>query len=300
MRPVAVKEIFAQEERLGITGTVEPPGARGDVVHLVRYAEGEPGLGMPRFPDSLLIIPPRPGGGAYGNGWARAHTPSLFRNISCIALPAQKISPLLRQLSEQIQAPVFSSCYDEILLHCRLTGLLREKGERQVMVHGVLVQVCGIGVLLLGESGIGKTACALALMGGSNRWIADDAVVLEGRGDAVYGRGHPRTAGRIAVRGRGLLDASALLGKGRLLQEIRVDLMVRLVRAPQGDAAKTEGSVREMVGVSLRCAEIAAGPDPRRVAERVTGYAGRIADDNKREMHRQRRGPGVAGAKSRM
>ena len=112
-----------------------------------------------------------------------------------------------------------------------------------------------------------------------NRWVADDAVVLQGRGDVVYGRGHRRTAGWIAVRDRGVLRAADLLGTGRILQEIRVDALVRFVRGPEPerDAAQESESFQRMVGVSLPCRDLAADVDSRRAAERVTGYVQRLS-----------------------
>jgi HPr kinase/phosphorylase len=277
MRPITVKQILTYGERLGITEIVEPPGVRGSVRHLLRYVGGESGQDMTPFPHSMLILPSAAAEGAYENGWNGTAPPSPFRNISCLALSEQRITVFLRQFSEQTETPIFSSCYDDSLLHSRLTGLLRERGERQVMVHGVLVRVWGLGVLLMGESGIGKTACGLALMGKGHRWVADDAVVLEGRGDAVYGRGHQRTGGRIAVRGRGVLRAAALLGPGRLLHETRVDVLIRLVRGTERNGVQEVESFQEMVGVSLRCRDLSADVDPRRVAERVTGYVRRLS-----------------------
>lgn len=269
MRAVTVKEILTYGERLGITEIVSPPRVRGVVRHLLRSAGGGGAHGMTPFPHSMLILTPPAVGGAHEDGWNRSAPASSFRNISCLALSQQKITVFLRQFSEQTETPIFSSRYDDSLLHSRLTGLLRERDERQVMVHGVLVRVCGLGVLLLGESGIGKTACGLALMDKGNRWVADDAVVLKGRGDAVYGRGHQRTAGRIAVRGRGILRAADLLGPGRLLSEIRVDALVRLVRETEKNAMQERASFQEMVGVSLPCRDLAADVDSRLVAERV-------------------------------
>jgi serine kinase of HPr protein (carbohydrate metabolism regulator) len=277
MRPVAVKEILTYGERLGITEIVEPPGAHGSVRHLLRYAGGKSGHGMTPSPHSMLILPQTAADGAYENGWIGSVPPSLFRNISCLALPAQRMTVCLRQFSERTETPIFSSCYNDSLLHSRLIGLLRERGERQITVHGVLVRVLGLGVLLLGESGIGKTSCGLALIGKGSGWVADDAVVLEGRGDAVYGRGHQRTAGRIAVRGRGILRAADVLGPGRRLQETRVDVLIRLVRGTDRNAVQEGMTFQEMVGVTLRCRDVAADADPRRMAERVTDYVRRLS-----------------------
>src|SRR5450756_351301 len=126
MRPVTVKEILTYGERLGITEMVEPPGVRKSVRHLLRYAGGESGHGMMPFPHSLLILSRTAADGAYENGWNRSVPPPLFRNISCLALSAQRITVFLRQFSERTETPIFSSCYDDSLLHSRLIGLLRD------------------------------------------------------------------------------------------------------------------------------------------------------------------------------
>lgn len=277
MRPVTVKEILTYRERLGITEAVEPSGACGSVHHLLRHAGGEYGHGMTPFPHSMLILPPIVVEGAQENGWNGSLPPSLSRNITCLALSAQKIPVHLRLFSEWTGRPIFSSRYDDSLLHSRLTGLLRERGGRQVTLHGVLIRVCGLGVLLLGESGIGKTACGLALIDEGGHWVADDVVVLEGRGDAVYGRGHQRIRGRISVRGRGVLRTRDLLGTGRLLQETRVDTLIRLVRRSKRDEVQEKEYFQEIVRVFLPCRDFTTDSDPRRVAERVRGYIRRCS-----------------------
>jgi serine kinase of HPr protein (carbohydrate metabolism regulator) len=271
MRPVAVREILTYKERLGITEMIEPPGACASVRHLFRYAGSEPGRDVTPLPHTMFILPPTRLYATNENGWDGSVAPLPFRNISCLALTAQRIPVFLRKYSERTETAIFSSSYDDTLLHSRLTGLLREKGDRQVMVHAVLIQVWGFGVLLLGESGVGKTACGLALMTNGSRWVADDAVVLEGRGDAVYGRGHWRTGGWIAVRGKGFFRVADLFGRGGRLPETRVDMLIRLVRGSGRDAAEKGELLQKMVGVSLPCRDLEADIDPRRVAEQVKG-----------------------------
>jgi HPr kinase/phosphorylase len=161
---------------------------------------------------------------------------------------------------------VFATHYDHSLIHSRPAGSLRETGERRVMVHGVLVRVSGRGVLLMGESGIGKTGSGLSLMHSDNRWVADDAVVLEGKGDALYGRGHERTRDWIAVRGRGILRAEELLGGERLLGQTRVDVIIRLIRASGTDEDAGRDLFREFAGVSIPCRDLVVDVDPRRTA----------------------------------
>jgi len=182
-----------------------------------------------------------------------------------------------KRVSEKTGTPVFSSWYDFSLLESRLIGLIEERCGRRRMVHGVLVRVAGLGVLIRGESGIGKTACGLRLVECGHLWIADDAVVLEGRGKVLYGRGHEKTRKWIAPRDRGIVRAELLIGARALCEETRVDLIVDFVReSAKGKAVEVgEGqSVCTMVGVALPCRRIVTGGDPGRMAGQVITVAG--------------------------
>lgn len=270
MRPVTVKEVLACWARLGITQVAGPADSSRPVKHLFRYsfeADGRAPKAAP--PDAILLFPPAAAERHFRHGQSGRLSHVTFRNISCVAVSDQAIPHDLRKYSEWTGTPVFASRYDHSLIHSRLTGLLREMGERRVMIHGVLVQVLDRGVLIMGESGIGKTASGLSLMHSGNRWVADDAVILEGRGDALYGRGHERTRDWIAVRGRGILRSEELLGGERLLGNTRVDMIVRLIRAStRGDDAGGD-LFREFAGVSIPCRDLATDADPRRTADRL-------------------------------
>jgi HPr kinase/phosphorylase len=65
--------------------------------------------------------------------------------------------------------PFFLSRYSAALLQSRLIGLIREIGLRRVVLHGVLVRVSGLGVLITGASGVGKTLCGLETLPGGLR-----------------------------------------------------------------------------------------------------------------------------------
>jgi serine kinase of HPr protein (carbohydrate metabolism regulator) len=100
--------------------------------------------------------------------------------------------------------------------------------------------------------------------------VADDAVILEGRGDALYGRGHERSRDWIAVRGKGILRAEELLGGERLLGQTHVELIIRLVRESGKPDPRVGGDLfRELVGVSIPCRDLTTDVDPRRMADRL-------------------------------
>ena len=270
MRPVTVKEVLACGARLGITQVAGPAGSSRLVKHVFRYPVAANGqIPKATSPHAILLLPPAVAERNFCNGQNRRLSHVTFRNISCVAVSDQEIPNDLQKYSEWTGTPVFASRYDHSLIHSRLIGLLREIGERRVMIHGVLIRVLGRGVLLMGESGIGKTASGLSLMHSGNRWVADDAVILEGRGDALYGRGHERTRDWIAVRGRGILRAEELLGGERLLGQTRVDVIIRLIRVSGREEDAGRDLFREFAGVLIPCRDLATDIDPRRMADRL-------------------------------
>jgi hypothetical protein len=280
MTPVNLKALLACRERLGITQVIEPPGVvtyTGEVLSYPGREEGRPALS----PRTIVILPPevRVASGSESSGGANSPFPFPYPAISCAALSeAPRLTERIRQYSERTRTPVFSSRYDAALLHSRLIALLGELGERRVVVHGVLVQVGGVGVLITGESGIGKTACGVELVNRGALWVADDVVVLQGRGTSLYGSGHRRVRNWIALRGRGLLRAETLLGKKALLAETRVDCVIRLGRSgcETVESARNRWD-RRIAEVPLTCWSVAAD-DPHRTAGRVIEIVGRLPD----------------------
>ena len=92
-------------------------------------------------------------------------------------------------------------------LNARLDLLLAER----VLVHGVLVDLLGLGVMIVGESGIGKSECALELVSRGHRLVADDVVELRRRAESyVEGTGPEATRFFMEVRGLGLIDVQAI------------------------------------------------------------------------------------------
>jgi serine kinase of HPr protein (carbohydrate metabolism regulator) len=116
--------------------------------------------------------------------------------------------------------------------------------------------VSGVGVLMTGDSGIGKTDCGLDLVARGGLWIADDVVVLEARRGALYGRGHERTKGLIAIRGRGILEARSLLGTRALCDQTQVHVVIQFVRYLCRRVAIDGGSrwmADEVIGLVNEC-----------------------------------------------
>ncbi|EJO5345972.1 HPr kinase/phosphorylase [Clostridium botulinum] len=109
-----------------------------------------------------------------------------------------------------------------------LMSYLDEKLAPETRMHGVLLDVYGIGILITGESGIGKTETALELIKRGHRLVADDAVDIKEINGMLKGTSPSITTGMMEVRGMGIIDVAALYGLSSILNEKKIDLMVNL------------------------------------------------------------------------
>ncbi|GLC32150.1 HPr(Ser) kinase/phosphatase [Clostridium omnivorum] len=110
----------------------------------------------------------------------------------------------------------------------KLTNYLDDKLAPETRLHGVLVDVYGIGILITGESGIGKSETALELIKRGHRLVADDAVDIKQIDGILHGRAPYITSGMMEVRGMGIIDVPALYGLSSVLNEKTIDLVIHL------------------------------------------------------------------------
>ncbi len=101
----------------------------------------------------------------------------------------------------------------------------------QTNVHGSLADVYGVGLLFVGDSGVGKSECVLDLVERGHRLVADDHIIVSRRGpDILLGQGHQLQAHHMEIRGLGIIDIRALFGIHATRQQKRIEVMVRLER----------------------------------------------------------------------
>lgn len=117
--------------------------------------------------------------------------------------------------------------------------------------HGTLVDVAGVGVLLLGPSGIGKSECALELLRRGHRLVADDVVEVERDAQgAAIGRAAAHIGRHIEIRGLGILCVPDLFGEGAVQESARIDLACRLRREAEGREFDRVGIERPLLDLS--------------------------------------------------
>lgn len=137
-------------------------------------------------------------------------------------------------------------------LRIYLSKLLSQKGER----HGVLMDVLGMGVLITGESGLGKSELALELISRGHGLVADDMVeITQIAPNMIEGRCPRLLQNLLEVRGLGLLDIKAIFGETAVRRRMRLKLIVHLVKRSTFDDSERlpmENQYEDVLGVPIR------------------------------------------------
>jgi HPr kinase/phosphorylase len=110
----------------------------------------------------------------------------------------------------------------------KVTNYLDRQLAQQTTMHGVLVDVYGIGILITGESGIGKSETALELIKRGHRLVSDDAVEIRCIDKILYGTSPYITSGMLEVRGMGIIDIPVLYGLSSILEEKVIEFVIHL------------------------------------------------------------------------
>jgi HPr kinase/phosphorylase len=131
----------------------------------------------------------------------------------------------------------------------KLANLLDDRLAPETRLHGVLVDVYGIGILITGESGIGKSETALELIKRGHRLIADDAVDVRAIDGIIKGMSPFITSGMIEVRGMGIIDVPALYGLSSVLQEKVVDFIINIVLWNENEGYDRLGVDKEYIDI---------------------------------------------------
>jgi HPr kinase/phosphorylase len=113
----------------------------------------------------------------------------------------------------------------------KLTSLLEDSLAERTVLHAVLMDILGLGVLIVGESGIGKSECALDLIVRGHRLVADDTVEIRRRSETILiGTCPELTRHHMELRGLGLINVKELFGIASTRSSKRVELVVHLER----------------------------------------------------------------------
>ncbi len=145
-----------------------------------------------------------------------------------------------------------------------VTAWLEERLASHTLLHGVLVEVFGVGVLLLGKSGIGKSEAALDLVSRGHRLVADDVVEVRILGeDRVVGSGAELIRHHMEIRGLGIINVQDLFGILATLHRKQIQLVAEMTEWSSGGSADRIGleeDVHTILGVAVPRVRIPISP----------------------------------------
>ena len=160
---------------------------------------------------------------------------TVFEQLMRYPIPSLIITRYLEPFPEGIE---MAEKYDRTILRTSestaafmssMISFLRTSLAPRITRHGVLLEIYGEGVLLLGESGVGKSETAIELVKRGHRLIADDAVEIKRTGvRTLVGNAPPLIRHYIELRGIGVVDVRRLFGMGAIKDEQEIDLIINL------------------------------------------------------------------------
>ncbi|MFC7409039.1 HPr(Ser) kinase/phosphatase [Hydrogenophaga atypica] len=174
-----------------------------------------------------------------------------------VVADGQTAPDALVSMCERAQIPLFATHESAGFVIDVLRAYLSRHFAERVSMHGVFMDILGVGVMITGESGLGKSELGLELISRGHGLIADDAVDLYRTNQTtIEGRCPELLQNLLEVRGIGLLDIKAIFGETSVRRKMRLKLIVHLVRAEtlerDYDRLPHEPMYQDVLGVPVR------------------------------------------------
>lgn len=164
------------------------------------------------------------------------HLKQLFESgIPCLILARDlEVTEEVLAAAEGANCPLLRSQKVTTFLVNDIAVYLNRLLAPQTTMHGVLLDVYGVGVLLTGNSGIGKSETALELVKRGHRLVADDSVIIKQISEELIGTSPDMIRYYMEIRGIGIVNISHMFGAGSILKEKEIDLVVQLEKWQDG------------------------------------------------------------------
>lgn len=189
----------------------------------------------------------------------------LRHDFPCILVTSGLDAPrALLEESERADLPVLRTRLTTPAAISRLTTLLEDRLAPREILHGVLLDVLGLGVFVVGESGIGKSECGLDLIVRGHRLVADDAVEVRRRAETILiGTCPELTRHHMEVRGIGVINVRDMFGVASTRRSKRIEFVVLLERwdpARSYERLGLDERFHDILGVPVPMASIPVAP----------------------------------------
>ncbi len=185
--------------------------------------------------------------------------------MACVvACGGRPVPGALTDAARRCEVPFFSSSLSTTLLIEEALKLLGRLFAETATIHGVLMDILGVGVLLLGRSGIGKSECALDLILRGHRIVADDIIHLEKRGPGtILGSGSEVTRHHMEIRGLGIINLRDLFGLSAITDLKKIEVVLQVEEwdpRKEYDRLGREERRTELLGVPISTLLIPVSP----------------------------------------
>ena len=190
----------------------------------------------------------------------------LFEHkVPCLLISrGLKPSKTMEELANQFSIPVMRSPLSSKELTTEATLLMEEHFAPQTSMHGTLLDVRGVGTLICGESGVGKSECALALIERGHSLVADDLTYIKRLSDhELIGRPAELSKGYMECRGLGIINVAELFGVRSFRPKKRIDLVINFINWTPDiyeDRTGLDEQFYEILGIKMSLIEIPVRP----------------------------------------
>lgn len=175
--------------------------------------------------------------------------------IPCIIFSRDlPVLPEFTACARNTGTPIFRSSKMTTSIMADLFVYLNRLLAPSTTVHGVLMDVFGVGILITGDSGVGKSETAMELIKRGHRLVADDSVLVKRVENELIGTAPERIRYFMELRGIGIINVKNMYGSGSILNEKEVELVMELEHWKQGkeyDRIGGEENVEEILGVKV-------------------------------------------------
>ncbi|MBR3358371.1 MAG: HPr(Ser) kinase/phosphatase [Solobacterium sp.] len=160
----------------------------------------------------------------------RARFPMLTDGLTPLIIISKNnvLPPILKEVAEAVNFPIVRTPLDTSRVTTDLIAYLDEKLAKEDTMSGVLMSVYNKGVLLVGESGMGKSETALELIRDGHVLIADDRVDVQRIHNSIFGHAPKFLKGLLEIRGIGIIDVEKMFGASALSESTKIDLVISL------------------------------------------------------------------------
>lgn len=188
-----------------------------------------------------------------------SHTP-----VAVIIARNHIVTPTMLEKAQKYKVPLFRTPDNTSTFMASLISFLNVQLAQRITRHGVLVEVYGEGLLILGESGVGKSETAIELVKRGHRLIADDAVeIRKVSSQSLVGTSPDNIRHFIELRGIGIVNAGRIFGAGAVMRTTHIDLVINMEQWDPDKAYDRMGideQTTDILGVKVPCLTIPVKP----------------------------------------